>query len=172
MLATLRAITAWREREAQRANIPRNRILKDELLLEIAATAPETPAELLRARGVSRGFAEGRMGAGLIAVVADARALPEDALPAPPASRDGPRPSPALVMLLKVLLAARCEQHRVAPKLVASSEDIERLASEDVPDTPLLHGWRYEVFGAEAQALKQGRIALGVEGKRIRLIQT
>jgi len=166
----LRAVAAWREREAQRANIPRNRMVKDETLLEIAATAPDTPEALARARGVTRGFAEGRVGASLLAAVAEAKDLPESALPAVPSTRDGPRPSPALVSLLKVLLAAKCEQHNVAPKLVASSEDIDRLASEDAPDLPVLHGWRHEVFGADAQALKQGRIALGVEGKRIRLI--
>jgi ribonuclease D len=170
MLGVLRAIAAWREREAQRANIPRSRMLKDETLLELAATAPETPEQLARARGITRGFAEGRIGASLLAAVAEARALAEEALPAVPITRDGLRPSPALVSLLKVLLAAKCEQHHVAPKLVASSDDIDRLAGEDTPDLPVLHGWRFEVFGADAQALKQGRIALGVEGKRIRLI--
>jgi len=172
MLGVLRAIAAWREREAQRANIPRSRMLKDETLLEIAATAPETPEQLARARGVTRGFAEGRIGTSLLAAIAEARALPDDALPIAPTTRDGPRPSPALVSLLKVLLAAKCEQHHVAPKLVASSEDIDHLAAEDASDLPILHGWRHEVFGADAQALKQGRIALGVEGKRIRLIET
>ncbi|CAH2601594.1 Ribonuclease D [Rhodovastum atsumiense] len=172
MLAVLRAIAAWREREAQRANIPRSRMLKDEALLEIAATAPETPDALARARGVTKGFAEGRMGAGLIAAIAEAKALPDDALPAAPNHRDGPRPSPALVSLLKVLLAAKCEQHHVAPRLVASSEDIDRLAIEDRPDIPLLSGWRHEVFGADALALKQGRIALGVDGRRIKLIRS
>lgn len=171
MLGTLRAIAAWREREAQRANIPRNRMLKDETLLEIAATAPETPEQLARARGVTRGFAEGRVGTNLLAAVAEAKALPEDALPPAPIARDGPRASPALIQLLKVLLAAKCEQHRVAPKLVASSEDIDRLASEDTPDSPILRGWRHDVFGADAQALKHGRMALGVLGKRIRLIE-
>ena len=171
MLAVLRAITAWREREAQRSNIPRSRMLKDETLLEIAATAPETPEQLARARGITRGFAEGRIGTSLLAAVAEAKALPEEALPPAPNNRDGPRPSPALVSLLKVLLAAKCEQHHVAPRLVAASEDIDRLAAEDAPDLPVLHGWRNEVFGADAQALKQGRIALGVDGRRIRLIE-
>ena len=170
MLAVLRAITAWREREAQRANIPRSRMLKDETLLELSATAPDTPEQLARARGITRGFAEGRIGGSLLAAIAEARALPDEALPAVPSTRDGQRPSPALVSLLKVLLAAKCEQHHVAPKLVASSDDIDHLAAEDAPDLPVLHGWRHEVFGADAQALKQGRIALGVEGKRIRLI--
>ncbi len=86
--------------------------------------------------------------------------------------RDGPRPSPALVSLLKVLLATKCEQHHVASKLVASSDDIDRLALEDAPDIPALHGWRADVFGADALALKQGRISLGVDGRRVKLLRT
>ncbi len=172
MLGVLRAIAAWREREAQRSNIPRSRMLKDEALLEIAAVAPDDAEQLARARGVTRGFAEGRMGAGLLAAIAEAKTLPEAALPPAPAHRDGPRPSPALVALLKVLLAAKCEQHNVAPKLVANSEDIDRLATEDAPDIQAVQGWRAEIFGADAQALKAGGIALGVNGKRIKLIKT
>ncbi len=171
MLGVLRAIAAWREREAQRSNIPRGRMLKDEALLEIAATAPSDVDALARCRGVSRGFADGRMGTSLIAAIAEAKALPEDALPQAQNNRDGPRPSPALVALLKVLLAAKCEQHHVAAKLVASSDDIDRLAIEAAPDVPALHGWRHDVFGADAQALKAGGVALGVEGKRIKLIR-
>jgi ribonuclease D len=169
-LGVLRALTAWREREAQRVNIPRQRLLKDEALLELAATAPETPDALARARGITRGFAEGKSGQSLIAAVAEAKKLGDDALPDVPRGKDGPRPSPALVSLLKVLLAAKCEQHNVAPKLIASSEDIDRLAIEDEPDVQALQGWRREVFGNDAIALKNGRVAIGVEGKRIRLI--
>jgi ribonuclease D len=171
MLGVLRAIAAWREREAQRSNIPRQRMLKDEALLEIAAIAPDSTDALARARGISRGFADGKMGLSLIAAIADAKSLPDDALPAIPTNRDGPKPSPALVALLKVLLAAKCEQHHVAPKLVASSDDIDRLATEDAPDVPALQGWRHDVFGADALALKGGRIALGVDGRRIKLIR-
>ncbi len=170
-LGILRAIAAWREREAQRSNIPRQRMLKDEMLLEIAATAPDDAETLARARGVTRGFAEGRTGASLLAAIAAAKTLPEDALPEAPGGRDGPRPSPALVSLLKVLLAAKCEQHNVAPRLLASSEEIERLAVEDAPDLPALSGWRREVFGEDALALKAGRIALGVEGRRVKLLR-
>jgi ribonuclease D len=171
MLGVLRAIAAWREREAQRSNIPRQRMLKDEALLEIAAIAPDSTDALARARGISRGFADGKMGVSLITAIAEAKSLPDDALPAAPANRDGPKPSPALVALLKVLLAAKCEQHHVAPKLVASSDDIDRLATEDAPDVPALQGWRHDVFGADALALKGGRIALGVDGRRIKLIR-
>ena len=170
LLGTLRAVAAWREREAQNSNIPRQRMLKDEALSEIAAIAPETPEALARARGVTRGFAEGRMGTSLIAAIAAARALPEEALPAAPGGREGPRPSPALVSLLKVLLAAKCEEHHVAPKLVANAEDIDRLATEEAPDIAARHGWRHDVFGRDAEALKAGRIALGVDGKRVKLL--
>jgi ribonuclease D len=169
-LGQLRALAAWREREAQRVNIPRQRLVKDEALLEIAATAPANAEELGRARGISKGFAEGKSGQAMLAVIETARALPETALPSPPTPRDTPRPSGALVSLLKVLLAAKCEQHHVAPKLVANSEDIDRMAAEDRPDIPAMHGWRFDVFGNDAQALKRGEIALGVDGRRIKLI--
>lgn len=171
-LALLRAVAAWREREAQRINIPRQRLVKDETLLEIAATGPETPAELARARGISEGFARGKSGASLLAAIKAAKALPESELPEAPRERHGgPAPSPALVALLKVLLAAKSEEHHVAPRLIASAEDLDRLASgAATPDLPLLHGWRREVFGEAALALKSGRLALGVEGRRIKLI--
>jgi ribonuclease D len=171
LLGVLRAVAAWREREAQRANIPRQRMLKDEALLEIAAIAPADTDALARARGISRGFADGKMGVSLVAAIAEAKALPDSALPEAQAGRDGPKPSPALVALLKVLLAAKCEAHHVAPKLVAGSDDIDRLASEDSPEVPALLGWRHDVFGADALALKRGEIALGVDGRRIKLIR-
>jgi len=169
-LGMVRALAAWREREAQRVNIPRQRLVRDETLLEIAATAPANPDGLARARGISRGFAEGRTGASLLAAIEGAKAMPEDALPEAPRSRDGARQSPALVSLLKVLLAAKCEDHHVAARLVASSDDIDRLATEDAPDIAALHGWRREVFGKDALALKEGRVALGVAGRRVKLI--
>jgi len=172
MLGTLRSVAAWREREAQRINIPRQRLMRDESLLEIAATAPDTIEALGRIRGVTRGFAEGATGQSLLAAIAESAALPESALPEARALRDGPRPSPALVALLKVLLAEKAESHDVAPRLLASSEEIDRLASEDNPDVPALHGWRLGVFGEDALALKQGRIALGVNGRRIKLIRS
>jgi ribonuclease D len=169
-LGTLRALAAWREREAQRANIPRQRLVKDETLSEIAATMPDTPEALARARGITRGFAEGRIGASLLEAVAAAKTLPDEALPEAPRGRDV-RPSPALVALLKVLLAAKSEQHNVASRLVASAEDIDKLAVEDDSGVPALHGWRREVFGADALALRAGRLTLGVDGRRVKLIR-
>jgi len=169
-LGMLNAIAAWREKEAQRINIPRQRLVKDETLLEIAATAPESVADLTRARGISEGFAKGRSGAGLLAAIKAGKTIPDAELPEPPRDRSGPAPSPALVALLKVLLAAKSEEHNVAPRLLANSEDLDRLAVEDAPDLPALQGWRREVFGNAALALKSGRLALGVDGRRIKLI--
>jgi ribonuclease D len=171
-LGMLRALAAWRELEAQRVNIPRQRLLRDEVLLELAATAPTTVEALARTRGLSRGFVEGPMGGALLAVIEAAKQVPNEALPEAQTERSGPRPSPALVALLKVLLAAKCEQHHVAARLVASSDDIERLAVEDSPDVPALHGWRLRVFGEDAQALRHGKIALGVDGRQVRLVYT
>ncbi len=170
MLGVLRASAAWREREAQRVNVPRQRLLKDESLLEIAATAPRDIEALARVRGVSRGFAEGRGGAGLLAAIEAARQEPDAALPQA-ARKDGPRPSPALVSLLKVLLAAKAEQHDVAPRLLASAEEIDRLAVEPEPQIPALAGWRRQVFGDDALALKAGQVSLGVDGRRIKLLR-
>ena len=131
--ACCRRVAAWREREAQRVNIPRQRLLKDEVLLEIAATAPDTPSRPWPAPAAcSAASPKGRIGESLLAAIAAAEALPDAAL-AGGAARNAtaPRPSPALVSLLKVLLAAKCEHHHVAARLVASSDDIDRLAVED-----------------------------------------
>ena len=170
LLYILKEVAAWREKEAQRVNIPRQRLIKDEALLEIAATAPTSGESLARVRGVTRGFAEGRSGAGLLEILAAARRVPDVELPPAQQQRESSRPSAALVSLLKVLLAAKSEQHNVAPRLVASSDDIDRLALEESPEVPALHGWRREVFGDDALLLKAGRVAVGVNGKRVKLI--
>jgi ribonuclease D len=169
-LGALRAIAAWREREAVRLNIPRQRVVKDESLAEIAAARPADIAALARIRGFPRGLAEGKAGTALVAALAEAAALPEDSLPPAMERRDASRASPALVALLKVLLAAKCEEHHVAQKLVATSDEIETLAAEDEPDIALLHGWRRKVFGEDALAMKRGEVALTAGSRRVRLV--
>ena len=172
LLYILKEVAAWREKEAQRVNIPRQRLVKDEALLEIAATAPANADALARVRGVNRGFADGRSGSALLEVLGATRRRKDADLPATASQREAARPSAALVSLLKVLLAAKSEHHHVAPRLIANSDDIDRLAMEEDPDIGALHGWRREVFGNDALRLKQGRIALGVDGKRVKLIPT
>jgi len=169
-LAVLRAVAAWREREAQARDVPRSRILRDEALLEIAAHAPSTAEELARTRSLPRGMAEGRSGAGMLAAVAAGRAVPESEAPHLPERIELPRGLGPVIELLKVLLKMKCEEHGVAQKLVASSADLELIAADDDADVPALKGWRRELFGADALALKHGREALTIEGKSIRVV--
>jgi ribonuclease D len=170
-LALIQAITAWREREAQRVNIPRQRLLKDEQIPEIAALAPDNADALTRARGISSGFAQGKSGVTLLAAIAAAKTIPEADLPRIERARESQRASPALVALLKVLLAARAEQNNVAARLVASSEEIEALALDEDAPNPALEGWRGEMFGADAVRLIKGEIALSAQGKRVKIVE-
>jgi ribonuclease D len=167
LLAILREVAAWREREAQRRDIPRNRVIRDETVMDIAAHAPSTVEEIARLRGLSKGLAEGRMGQDLLVAVARGVATPESEAPHLPPAVEMPGGLGPVVELLKVLLKMKCERQQVAQKLVASSADLERIAADDSADVPALHGWRREVFGNDALALKHGRLALTMNGKRI-----
>lgn len=171
MLGILREIAAWRELEAQALDIPRQRLIRDESLLEIAAVRPQDAEALARVRGVSRGFAEGKAAPGLLAAVQTGLALDEKELPRPPRKPEGAKPSAALVALLKVVLAAACEANRVAPKLVATGEDLDALALGET-DGAVLQGWRRAVFGEDALALLRGEIHLAVDGRSVRLIRS
>jgi ribonuclease D len=159
---------AW----AQRINIPRQRLVKDDVtLLEIAATMPDSPAELTRARGISENFAKGKSGEGLLAAIRQARALREEEIAANcRRKRPARRPPLPLIALLKVLLAAKSEEHDVAPRLLASDEELFGKPATGQDDVPALNGWRREVFGEAALALRSGQLALGVDGRRVKLI--
>ncbi len=169
-LALLRELAAWREREAQRRNVPRNRILRDEQIQDIAAHAPRTAKDLARTRGLSGDFAKGRMGEAVLAAVEHALSLPPEERPQSPRKNETPPGVAALVDLLKVLLKAKSESHGVAQKLLATTTDLERIAVDDQADVAALRGWRYDVFGAHALALKHGRIALAARGKRVAIV--
>ncbi len=162
-IAALAAVAEWREREAQTRDVPRNRVLKDEVLLELAANPPEDGNALERIRSVPKGFAASRLGKSLL----DAMAAAKDN--APPDFSDQPvrrrhrEPSPATIDLLKTLLRLRAEAARVAPRLIANAEDIERLAAGDDEDVAALSGWRLQVFGKDAIALREGKLAIALE---------
>ena len=167
LLAILREVAAWREREAQRRDIPRNRVIRDETIMEIAAHAPATVEDIARLRGLSKSLAEGRMGQDILVAVANGVATPESEAPSLPPAIEMPGGLGPVVELLKVLLKMKCERQQVAQKLVASSSDLERIAADDDADVAAMHGWRREVFGEDALALKHGRLALTMKGKRI-----
>ncbi|HET7083304.1 MAG TPA: ribonuclease D [Rhizomicrobium sp.] len=163
-LAVLAALAAWREREAQARDIPRGRVLKDEALTEIAAHPPETTEGLDRIRAVPKGFGNSKLGKGLLEALGQglAGSAPEDAL-TENRQRRRREPSPAVIDLLKTLLRLRAETAHVAPRLIANAEDIERLAAYEDDGVAALHGWRLEVFGKDAVALRKGELAIALE---------
>jgi len=169
-LALLRELAAWREEEAQRRNLPRNRVIKDESLIELAAHAPRNVEDLSHGRGLGRGFAESKQGTAILAAIERGLAVPESECPKPEPRPVLPQGIGPLVELLKVLLKSKCEQHGVAQRLIASSDELDLLAADDSADIPALHGWRREVYGEDALALKAGRIGLTVAGKGIKII--
>ncbi len=171
VLALARELATWRETAAQQRNLPRNRVLRDEALLEIAAHAPHTVEELARTRGLGRNLAEGRFGAEILAVVLRVLAMPEESYPEPPLRREPPPGLGPLVDLLRVLLKLRCEENGVAQRLVADAEDLECIAADDQAEVRALHGWRAELFGRDALELKHGALALTAAGKRIKLVR-
>lgn len=163
-LAMLASLAAWREREAQARDIPRGRVLKDEALTEIAAHPPETPEALERIRAVPKGFANSKLGKGLSEAIAHGQtAQPPEGAADDNRQRRRREPSPAVVDLLKTLLRLRAEAAGVAPRLIANSEDIERLAAGEDDGVAALQGWRNDVFGKDALALRQGDLAIALE---------
>lgn len=168
-LAILQALAAWREEEAQKHDRPRKHIMRDELLLEIAANAPKTLEEMKGMRSLPQGFAEGRLGTAARNVIAQTLARDPASFPEHPVKRDLPKGTRALAKMLKLLLTVKAEQNDVAEKLIASSDDVDLLAAEDNPDIPALKGWRFDVFGKDATALKNGKLALCYNPKKHRM---
>ena len=171
-LAILQEIAAWREREAQSRNIPRNRVIRDEAISEISAHPPKAPEDLKHLRNFPKGLAHHADGTSIINIVTAAMALPEAELPKPEARVRPQKGKGPIVDLLKVLLKAKCEEHGVAQKLVASVDDLERIAADDGREISPLMGWRHEVFGEDALRLKRGDLALAADSHGIRLIRT
>jgi ribonuclease D len=159
-LGVLMELAAWREREAQSQDVPRARILKDEALYDIAGQAPRTAEDLGSLRSLHNGFARSTRGRAVLEAVS--RGLERDPSTVPPLKRGEPMPpeAQAVVDLLRVLLKATAGRHGVAPKLIATSDELEQIARSDEADVPVLRGWRKKLFGGDALALKRGELAL------------
>ena len=170
-LAILREVAAWREREALRLDLPRNHVMRDESLVEIAHHTPATPAELARTRAVGRRLAEGPAGAALLEALARGKAVPESECPQPIEHPMLPGGIGPVTDLLKVLLKMKSEETGAAPRLVASSDDLELIAAfGEKAEVPALSGWRRQVFGDDALKLSRGEIALAVDGRQLTAI--
>ncbi len=166
-LAALMEVSAWREREAQAKDVPRGRILKDEAIAEIAIQVPQSKEDLGQLRLLPRGSADSVIGKGILAAVA--KALARDPATVPPPRQRGEEMTPAqeaAAEVLKLALKIVSDNEGIAPKLLASSADIDQLALSDEADIPALHGWRREAFGSLALDLKHGKAVIGLKDGR------
>jgi ribonuclease D len=171
-LAILKEVAAWREIEAQNKDIPRNRIVRDESLIEISHHAPKTINDLSRARGLSLKKAEGSLGKALLNAVKVGLNIPSENLPE--VKRDAPLPKGIgpITDLLKVLLKLKCEKHDVAQKLIATVNDMEQIAAfGQNANVPALQGWRQEVFGIDALRLRSGQLAMVIKDHNLELVE-
>ena len=169
-LAVLIEVAAWREREAQERDVPRGRVLKDDVVADIAVQAPTTIERLAALRSLPRGFERSKWGEAIVEAVSSGLARDLKTLP----RLDRPRPAvngQATVELLKVLLRMTAERHGVAAKVIATVDDLDRIAADDTADVPALSGWRRELFGNKALALKQGRLSLAIEKGRVVMLE-
>jgi ribonuclease D len=165
-LAVLIEVAAWREREAQTRDVPRSRVLKDDTIGDIAVQAPVTIERLGGLRSLPKGFERSRWGEAIVEAVK--RGLARDPKSLPQLDRFRPVPKgAATVELLKVLLRMTAERHGVAAKVIATVDDLDRIAADDNADVPAMQGWRRELFGEKALALKHGKLALSVERGRV-----
>ena len=172
-LAVLRELSIWREKEAQRRDVPRGRVIKDDSLVEIAHHTPQTAKELGRTRGLSKGLADGKVGSALLAAVERGLGTPKDSWPRVPKKPDLPEGIGPMTDLLKVLLKMKCQEMDVAQKLVANVADLDLIAAfGEKADVAALHGWRREVFGNDALRLCNGEIALAARDGAIKIFPT
>jgi ribonuclease D len=165
-LAVLMEIAAWREQEAQGRDVPRSRVMKDDAVGDIATHAPTTLERLGSLRSLPKGFERSKWGADIIAAVQRGLARDLAALPKIEKPRNNSNGA-AIVELLKVLLRMTSERHAVASKVIATVDDLEQIAADDNADVAALHGWRRELFGEAALALKHGQLALAIEKGRV-----
>jgi ribonuclease D len=169
-LAVLIEVAAWREREAQSRDVPRSRVLKDEVIADIAVQAPTTTEKLKHLRSLPKGFERSRWGEAIVAAVERGLARDMKALPLQPRTQPAANGA-AVVELLKVLLRMISERHHVAAKVIATVDDLERIAADDNAKVPALAGWRRELFGDKALALKHGKLALAIEKGKVAIVE-
>ncbi len=170
-LAIMKKVAEWRETLARAQNIPRGRVIRDDAIYDIAARAPTSLHKLGELRSLSRGFDKNRFGEGILKAVHEAKSIPDEELPRIPRPKQTPEGCGAATEMLKVLLKLTVEKHGVAAKVIATVDDLEKIAADDNADVSALKGWRKELFGNSALDLKNGRLALGYNNREIQLIE-
>jgi ribonuclease D len=169
-LARLRALAAVREAFAQRKDRPRLWIMRDQLLLEMAALTPIDDTLYQRMRGLPENFSATELGKAMLKALKEADALPMEACPTPPIMRKPSNNTLALLELLRVVLRIVCTQNHIVERLVATGDDLEALALSDAADVPAMHGWRYELFGRYVEGFKKGTLGLCMRDKALAIV--
>ncbi|WP_204114612.1 ribonuclease D [Shimia biformata] len=168
-LSIVRELARFREGYAQSRNIPRNRVFKDDALIELASTKPQSMSDIGRSRLLLREARKGEIADGILAAVKAGLECPPDQMPRVDKPKDKQQVNPALADLLRVLLKAKTEDSGVAARLIAPAADLDAIASGD-RDVPALSGWRREVFGDDALRLCDGKIALAAKGSSVEIV--
>ena len=169
-LGILIALAQWREETAQERDTPRNRIIRDDSIFELARTKPKTTDDLKRARSLASGMERSKFSQGILDAVAKGKNIPSDQLPTLN-NDERPKPPVDTVELLKVLLKQKCAEYDVAQKLIATMSDLEEIALSDEADVPALKGWRRDVFGNTALKLKSGKLALRLNQNSVEVLE-
>ncbi len=170
-LAIVRELAQTREELARERNVPRNRIIKDDALLELAGSKPKDLQQLGKSRLLMRDARRGDLAEALLAAIARGKATKSEDCPEPQATPIRKSGNEGLAELLRVLLKAKAEQAGVAQRLIATSSDLDLLAANDGMDVPALNGWRHEVFGADAKRLMAGEVALAADGSNVKIVE-
>ena len=165
-MAIVRELAQFREAHAQSHNVPRNRVFKDDALVELASTKPSSMKDLSRSRLLLREARKGELAQGIIAAVEAGLAVPNDSLPRLDRTREKLQVNPALSDLLRVLLKAKSEEYGVAAKLIANAAELDAISAGE-RELPALKGWRKDVFGEDALRLCDGKIGLAANGAHI-----
>ena len=165
-LNRLKFLAAFREQECQKRNLPRSRFLKDETLIDLAASAPKTKEALQKIRGL-RINGSGWLSDQLLKVIQTADKVDKEDWPTPAKQKQIDRAPTAVLEMFRVLLKSVSDETGAAPRLIATASDLELLAQSDDPHQAVLQGWRYELFGKQAQALKAGKIAMTLQDNKI-----
>ena len=168
-LAYVRELAAFRERYAKSKNIPRNRVYKDDALVELASTKPISHDDLNKSRLLLREARKGAIADGIIQASKTVASMSPENFPKPVAINEKLQVNPALADLLRVLLKAKSERSDVAQKMIANVAELDALAAGQ-RDLSCLSGWRLDVFGSDALRLCEGKVGLAVKGNKVKLI--
>lgn len=171
-LAVLRELAQWREEEAQKKDVPRGRILKDETLLDLTYQKPRNEADLARIRGVSADMAKGKFGKLILDAMERGMAVPDSECPVVAAKEPLPQRMTPVLEMLKMLLRIQSAEHDVAARLIADTETLENYVRDPQSTPSLINGWRAEIFGKEAELMMKGQVALSLNNGKINKIST